>query len=254
MATPPPPLKRLAPFLQRAKELDRADTTEARVVAYFCRKYAATTGIRLRTEDSPPEVSEFLSTLLDELEKEKATVPQHTEDEAKARAAAGERWPLVIHLRVHRSPPAPRPQQFLINFGMKIFKRADDEDRAGNADRCAPRRGGSAPRTDARARRSGTAKSFYVAANFLTVLKQFGEPDEQVCGRESTPGSPPHELAPPAAPDRGRDALCAVEVERNSQGDCRGPSTGAGAAGRSERWGALATSLYRLSPKAFLAS
>lgn len=62
---------------------------------------------------------------------------------------------------------------------MRIFKRADDEDRAGNASKCVAWAGRARPmltRQDCRE----TARCFYVASNFLTVLRQFGDVDEQI--------------------------------------------------------------------------
>mmetsp|Transcript_18831 Transcript_18831/g.34010 ORF Transcript_18831/g.34010 Transcript_18831/m.34010 type:complete len:127 (+) Transcript_18831:38-418(+) len=54
------------------------------------------------------------------------------------------------------SPLLHQGKETVTQFGLDVFQRADNEDRAELADK-------------------GTAKVFYVAANFFDTLKQFGD-------------------------------------------------------------------------------
>ena len=128
----PPRLKPLTPFVRRAAELDRAGGDRERMMSYFRRSYAMELGIKLN--DNSEEVKGVLLGLMGQLEKDKATLPSYDgKDEAK---------------------------QFVEGFALEIFKKADDKDRAGLADK-------------------GTARTFYAADTFFQTLKQFGdlEPD-----------------------------------------------------------------------------
>lgn len=128
----PPQLKPLTPFVRRAAELDRAVGERERMMSYFCRSYAMELGIKLN--DNSDAVKVILLGLMEQLEKDKATLPSYDgKDEAK---------------------------QFVEGFALEVFKKADDKDRAGLADK-------------------GTARTFYAADTFFQTLKQFGdlEPD-----------------------------------------------------------------------------
>lgn len=97
--------KPLTPYIRRAEELDRDETrVESRLIAYYCRQYAMERGIELRGDDSSDEATTFLLTLMDNLEKEKASMPEFSKEEGK---------------------------QICQSFAEEIFQKADDEDRAG---------------------------------------------------------------------------------------------------------------------------
>jgi hypothetical protein len=56
----------------------------------------------------------------------------------------------------------PSQQKIVEDFALETFQRADDEDRAGKADK-------------------NTAKTFYASGTFMDALKQFGEMEPDVC-------------------------------------------------------------------------
>jgi vacuolar protein sorting-associated protein VTA1 len=121
----PPELKKVTPYIRRAEELDRDKANaESRLVAYYCRQYAVHSGISLAQS---PASKTALGSILNDLEKEKVAMSAFTREESK----------------------------FLCTqFAMKIFQKADAEDRAGQAGK-------------------NTAKSFYAAASFMEILQQF---------------------------------------------------------------------------------
>jgi len=94
-------------------------------MSYFCRYYAVQEGIKLKPD---PETKKILFSEMDKLELQKKN--------------------LGSKLDVGRD--------YVINFGLHIFKAADDEDRSGNASK-------------------NTAFNFVAASQFLEVAKQFGE-------------------------------------------------------------------------------
>ena len=102
----PPELKKVAPYIKRAEELDKDNTApESRLVAYYLRQYAVQLGIPLIAGASPAAKT-CLGTILGDLEKEKAKMDNFTRDEAA----------------------------FLCRkFAMNVFNKADNEDRAGLA-------------------------------------------------------------------------------------------------------------------------
>ena len=102
----PPELKKIAPYVKRAEELDRDNTAaESRLVAYYLRQYAVQLGIPLIAGASPAAKT-CLGTILGDLEKEKSKMDNFTRDEAA----------------------------FLCRkFAMNVFNKADNEDRAGLA-------------------------------------------------------------------------------------------------------------------------
>lgn len=69
------------------------------------------------------------------------------------------------------------------DFATEIFNRADDEDRAGTADKCVLCVGASMVK-DADGLCGGggrtTAKTFYAAGTFFDILNQFGDISEEV--------------------------------------------------------------------------
>jgi len=121
----PAELKKVTPFIRRAEELDRDKANaESRLVAYYCRQYAVHTGISLAQS---PAAKAALGNILNDLEMEKVAMAAFTRDESK----------------------------FLCTqFADKIFQKADDDDRAGQAG-------------------NNTAKTFYAAASFMEILQQF---------------------------------------------------------------------------------
>lgn len=101
----PNELKKIAPFIKRAEELDKDTTSpESRLVAYYCRQYAVHLGIPL--VGSAPAAKTCLGELLSDLEKEKPAMDNFTRDEAA----------------------------FLCRkFAEGVFNKADAEDREGRA-------------------------------------------------------------------------------------------------------------------------
>jgi vacuolar protein sorting-associated protein VTA1 len=136
----PTTLKSLKRFFKRAEELDRAAAsgqTKPAVVAYFCRSYALQLGLKLHknlTGDEAETAMNFLLDTMTNVEAAKATLPKYDGEKAK---------------------------EFCTQFALSVFKRADDEDRAGMADK-------------------NTARTFYAAATFLDMLLQFGPLDESI--------------------------------------------------------------------------
>lgn len=120
-------LKPITPFVLRGKEVLKGAGDE--VVAYHCYKYALELGMRL------PKCSEgqaFLLGLMDELERIKPHLAGRSVEDLKITCET---------------------------FAHQVFARADQADRAGEADRT-------------------TAQTFYAAASFLEILKQFPGADE----------------------------------------------------------------------------
>ena len=101
----PNELKKIAPFIKRAEELDKDTTSpESRLVAYYCRQYAVHLGIPL--VGTAPAAKTCLGELLSDLEKEKPAMDNFTRDEAA----------------------------FLCRkFAEGVFNKADAEDREGRA-------------------------------------------------------------------------------------------------------------------------
>lgn len=129
----PPQLKGLTAFIKRAEELDKETANpDAKIVAYFCRTFAVERGIKLKAEG--PEVNPFLMAVMNILDRDKACVTGVSQEDRK----------LICE-----------------RFAYNVFSKADDEDRAGLADK-------------------NTAKTFYAAATFLEILEQFGELDSDV--------------------------------------------------------------------------
>ncbi|KAI6136340.1 Vta1 like-domain-containing protein [Pisolithus sp. B1] len=118
-------LKAVAPFLQRAEELVEREP----VIAYWCAYYAAQVGISLKAKDAASRT--LLFGLLTALERLKTEIGPNDAIDIEAASAA-----------------------YVENFALKVFQSADDEDRAGRANK-------------------STAKKFLAASNFFEVLKVF---------------------------------------------------------------------------------
>lgn len=132
----PVELKKITPFIRRAEELDRDKSNpESRLVAYYCRQYAVHAGIEYAQS---PASKAALGNILNDLETEKVAMSSFTRDESK----------------------------FLCRqFADKIFDKADQEDRAGQAGKT-------------------TAKTFYAAATFMEIVQQFYPDDDESEERE----------------------------------------------------------------------
>ncbi|KAF9902908.1 hypothetical protein EC991_004380 [Linnemannia zychae] len=131
-ANVPEALKSITPFLQRAAQLQEREP----VVSYYSNYYAAKLAIQKASKDN--SCRPFIVELLDVLEKQR-------KDMGDNEAITSE---LVGYAHVE-------------NFAIKIFSKADDEDRAGQGSQ-------------------KTAKNFVAAANFLELLKVFGDIDSEV--------------------------------------------------------------------------
>lgn len=131
MATPlPPALKSIKPFMKRAQEIEGSQKKEALVVAYYCKSYALQKALELGV-NSEPGVAEYLGSVMDGLEAAK------------------------VELGVTKA----EGKEIVRNFSLGVFKKADDEYRAGLANK-------------------GTARSFYAAGSFLEVNRFFKGKDE----------------------------------------------------------------------------
>ncbi|SNX83247.1 uncharacterized protein MEPE_01953 [Melanopsichium pennsylvanicum] len=106
LPTPPPELKAVLPYVQRANELRTAD----RVIAYWCCYYAAQLGISGNAKETEPKM--YLLTLMDTLEDLKSKL---ADNDAVINDAAS--------------------SAYVENFALKVFVGADNEDRAGKATR-----------------------------------------------------------------------------------------------------------------------
>ncbi len=101
----PPDLKKITQYIRRAEELDRDETPETRIVAYYCRQHAVQSGIPIATTTG---ARECLGQILNDLEKEKKKMSNFTKEEA---------------------------YQVCRGFAMKIFDKADNIDRDGQSDK-----------------------------------------------------------------------------------------------------------------------
>ena len=129
----PPSLKLITGALRRAEELDRDQNNEAKVVAYYCRFYCVSKGSKLCSKPPSTAESEFLASQMKVLENMKPGLDINQEKGSK----------------ICRS------------YALSVFEKADNEDRAGMADKA-------------------TAKLFYAAGTFFDILEQFGPVDNEV--------------------------------------------------------------------------
>ncbi|KAJ1921197.1 hypothetical protein H4219_000796 [Mycoemilia scoparia] len=127
----PPKLNSIKPYLLRAKEIyDREP-----VIAYFCKYYA--TKLAIQGDNKDEEVLQFISSLLDDVEKTKTTLD------------GDPKWQEIIK-------DNNTAATYFENFALKIFARADTEDRDGKATKV-------------------TARNFLISSQFLEVMAVFGE-------------------------------------------------------------------------------
>ncbi|EGC38560.1 hypothetical protein DICPUDRAFT_148752 [Dictyostelium purpureum] len=134
LASLPPALKPILPYLKQALQLEKHDL----VMAYFCRVYAATLALDIKKKMGPE--GSFLSVpivkILDQGDKDKEKLGSKLTDIADE-------------------------SKYVEGFAMRAFKFADDQDRAGKANKA-------------------TSTTFYSAYLFFNVLENFGEPSEEV--------------------------------------------------------------------------
>ncbi|KAJ2555300.1 hypothetical protein EV175_002304 [Coemansia sp. RSA 1933] len=128
----PDEFKEILPYLQRAQEVAKVDP----VVSYFCKYYAVRRAIG--SGKTSPESQEYLSKLMDQLELEKGQLEGHEGMKDDATASA--------HCSL---------------FGLRIFVKADSEDRGGEAGKM-------------------TARNFIVASQFLQIVASFGDLPEGI--------------------------------------------------------------------------
>ncbi|KAJ1739784.1 hypothetical protein LPJ68_004370 [Coemansia sp. RSA 1086] len=132
LKSPPDELKHVLPYVQRGLEVAKADP----IVAYFCKYYAAQ--LSIPHQGASAAAQEYLTRLLDELEAEKAQLTAN--DNMKNDQVAS---------------------QHCTSFALRIFAKADTEDREGRASKA-------------------TARNFIVSSQFMQVLNGFGELPEDV--------------------------------------------------------------------------
>ena len=127
MAALPPELKALKRFIREAKKTAKVSP----VISYYCRLYAIQEAMKLDESKKTDAVNQWMSAQMDQLEQTQISA---SKDEAK---------------------------QTITSMAHKVFKHADDVDRAGNANK-------------------QTAAAFNSAYVFYTILKQFGDRDESI--------------------------------------------------------------------------
>ncbi|KAJ1902221.1 hypothetical protein LPJ66_000216 [Kickxella alabastrina] len=123
----PAELKHIQPYIQRSQEIHTIDP----VISYFCKYYAARLAI---TSPASPTTQPYISHLLTILEQEKTQLQQTSQMQNDQIAA-----------------------QHCTMFALKIFAKADSEDRLGGAGK-------------------STARGFIVASQFMQIVAAFGEP------------------------------------------------------------------------------
>jgi vacuolar protein sorting-associated protein VTA1 len=95
------PARILLPYLQRADELQKHD----HLVAYYCRLYAMEKGLKIPVKERTKETNALLTSLMNQLEKDKKVVKLSPDDN--------------MHME---------------GFALSVFAKADKQDRAGRAD------------------------------------------------------------------------------------------------------------------------
>ncbi|KAJ2899542.1 hypothetical protein IWW38_000949 [Coemansia aciculifera] len=131
MKQQPDYIKLVEPYIQRAQEISAVDP----VVSYFCKYHAARIAIASAATtggSGSGEEDTFLAQLLDQLEAEKQRIADspHMQDDTTA-------------------------SQHVLGFALRVFAKADTEDREGRASKA-------------------TARTFIVASQFLQILSSFG--------------------------------------------------------------------------------
>ncbi|KAJ2818323.1 hypothetical protein IWW50_005857, partial [Coemansia erecta] len=128
----PEDLKHIQPYLQRGQEVAKADP----VVSYFCKYYAAR--LLIAKQGASPNAQSYLMKLVDELEEEKSMLQNNEAMKDDSTAS-----------------------QHCTIFALKIFAKADTEDRQGRANKM-------------------TARNFIVSSQFLQITAAPGELAEDV--------------------------------------------------------------------------
>ncbi|KAL6628463.1 DUF605-domain-containing protein [Neocallimastix californiae] len=164
LGNPPAELKVITPFVQRAKELTKIYP----LISYYCLLQAANDGIKANVKTK--ECHNYLKELFDELELRKQN--------------------LSTEGSINSEENMTKAKLQITNLALNSFKKADDEDRSGNATK-------------------KTARTFHASSTFFEVLQCFGDLDEEIEkkikyakwkaadimkaireGRTPTPGSP----------------------------------------------------------------
>jgi len=128
----PPTLKPCQTYMKLATDHEKVNP----IITYWCRLYALQLGLKI--DSKAPENRVFLMSVMDWLEKEK-----------KIREADDNYINEIV------------AQAHVENYGMKIFLKADEVDRAGNATK-------------------NTAKQFFTAAQIFDMCAVFGEVGEDL--------------------------------------------------------------------------
>jgi vacuolar protein sorting-associated protein VTA1 len=103
----PPELKKITVYIRRAEELDKGEKApEKRIVSFYCREYAVSIGLPFATSSQAAKIC--LSTILNQLEKEKPIISTISRKEAES---------------------------LIRKFANEVFTKADDADRACSAPR-----------------------------------------------------------------------------------------------------------------------
>ena len=127
MADLPPELKPLKRFIREAKKTAKVSP----VISYYCRLYAIMEAMGMDESKKTAAIKQWISAQMDQLEQNAVA---ESKEEAK---------------------------QSITSMAHKVFKHADDVDRAGNANK-------------------QTAAAFNSAYVFYTILKQFGDREESI--------------------------------------------------------------------------
>lgn len=134
---PPDALKQIKPYVTLATQLEQKNE---KVVAYYCRLYAVQQGMNINK--SQPDCKKFLFQLMDLLE---LTKKQNPNDEAIHSETAG--------------------QAFVEDYALRIFGKADDDDRQSKFNK-------------------NLVKQFYSAGLLFDVLNCFGDLSEDLVAKK----------------------------------------------------------------------
>lgn len=133
----PEALKAVKPYLTLASQLEQKNE---KAVAYYCRAYACQNAMTINK--TLPECKKFLAQIMDSLE---ATKAQHQNDDAIKSEMVG--------------------QTYVEEFALKIFDKADSEDRQANFNK-------------------NLVKQFYSAGLVFDCLNYFGELSEDLVAKK----------------------------------------------------------------------
>ncbi|PVZ96706.1 hypothetical protein BB558_007372 [Smittium angustum] len=132
MESLPSELKSIAPYIQRSTETEKVDP----IVSYYCLYHSVKTGLQIG--GNSVESQTYISGLLDKLEQTKSELNENQ---------------LLVSSDVDHN--------HLKNFSLKIFVKADNEDRAGTANIM-------------------TARNYVISTQFMEVLSVFKELDNDI--------------------------------------------------------------------------